>query len=299
MKHLGTILILTFLIVSCSSSKKVLEDASLPQSNPISEPTVSEEKVLTDSSQQTTVMQNQKELESFTDGYITDDSISVSIEIVKPIQLFDHSTFNILLSKHVSINGNVDYEAIKSDWKALKDYITQLSNNLPNNTWTKEEKLVYWVNTYNALTIDLILRHYPLKSIKDIKDPWKQRYWKLGNKWYNLDEIEHQILRKMDEPRIHFAIVCASFSCPKLLNEAYIASKLETQLTEATKGFLSDGDRNIISEKRIQLSKIFKWFAKDFKQDGSLIDFLNQYSEVEISASAKKSYLDYNWYLNE
>ena len=246
MKHLGTILILTFLIVSCSSSKKVLEDASLPQSNPISEPTVSEEKVLTDSSQQTTVMQNQKELESFTDGYITDDSISVSIEIVKPIQLFDHSTFNILLSKHVSINGNVDYEAIKSDWKALKDYITQLSNNLPNNTWTKEEKLVYWINTYNALTIDLILRHYPLKSIKDIKDPWKQRYWKLGNKWYNLDEIEHQILRKMDEPRIHFAIVCASFSCPKLLNEAYIASKLETQLTEATKGFLSDGDRNII-----------------------------------------------------
>ncbi len=299
MKHYSIILVLLFL-VSCSGSKKVIQLTEKPKTETTSTAIKETQNVeLSESTKSVTNKQNQKESESFTDGYITDDSISVSIEIVKPIQLFDHSTFNNLLSKHVSINGNVDYEAIKSDSRALKDYITQLSNNLPNNTWTKEEKLAYWINTYNALTIDLILRHYPLKSIKDIKDPWKQRYWKLGNKWYNLDEIEHQILRQMDEPRIHFAIVCASFSCPKLLNEAYNASKLETQLTEATKGFLSDSDRNIISENTIQLSKIFKWFAKDFKQDGSLIDFLNQYSELEISASAKKSYLDYNWDLNE
>ena len=76
--------------------------------------------------------------------------------------------------------------------------------------------LAFWMNAYNALTIDLILRNYPVDSIKDIKNPWDQRLWKLGDKWYNLNQIEHDILRKMDEPRIHFGIVCASFSCPKL-----------------------------------------------------------------------------------
>ena len=148
------------------------------------------------------------------------------------------------------------------------------------------------------MTIDLILRHYPVKSIKDIKDPWQQRYWKLGEKWYNLEDIEHQIL-KMDEPRIHFAIVCASISCPKLLNEAYTAENLEQQLTNVMKDFLSDTKRNFISKDKLELSKIFQWFTKDFKQNGSLIEFLNLYSNIEISAKAKTNYKDYNWDLNE
>ena len=169
---------------------------------------------------------------------------------------------------------------------------------MPNDTWKKEDKLVYWINAYNAMTVDLILRNYPLQSIKDIKDPWEQRLWKLGDKWYNLEEIEHQILRKMDEPRIHFAIVCASFSCPKLQNEAFTASNLEAQLTNATKEFLSDKNRNNISENDLKLSKIFKWFKKDFEQNGSLIDFLNRYSGISISEKVNKSYLDYNWDLN-
>ena len=103
----------------------------------------------------------------------------------------------------------------------------------------------------------------------------------------------------MEEPRIHFAIVCASFSCPKLQNEAFTASKLEAQLTSATKAFLADTNRNEIASDRIKISKIFQWFSKDFKQDGDLIDFLNKYSETEISSNAKKSYKDYNWDLND
>ena len=159
--------------------------------------------------------------------------------------------------------------------------------------------MAYWINAYNALTVDLILRNHPIKSIKDIKDPWDQRLWKFGNKWQNLNDIEHQILRKMNEPRIHFAIVCASVSCPKLQNNAFTSSNLDAQLTAFTKEFLNDESKNKFSENRIELSKIFKWFKKDFEQNGSLIDFLNTYSDFEISNNAKKNYTNYNWNLND
>ena len=103
----------------------------------------------------------------------------------------------------------------------------------------------------------------------------------------------------MNEPRIHFAIVCASFSCPKLQNKAFEATNLYGQLTNATKSFLSDSKRNSISENNIELSKIFQWFSQDFNQNGSLIDFLNLYSDVKISEKAKKNFKDYDWTLNE
>ncbi|MDO5978147.1 DUF547 domain-containing protein [Flavivirga spongiicola] len=211
----------------------------------------------------------------------------------------NHSSWNTLLQKHVSNKGHVDYKAFKSNRNELTNYITYLGNHIPQDSWTREDKLAYWINAYNAMTIDLILRHYPIKSIKDIKNPWDQRFWKLGKKWYNLNEIEHQILRKMDEPRIHFAIVCASFSCPKLQNEAFTPSSIDDQLTNATKVFLADKKRNDISQNSLRLSKIFQWFAKDFKQTGTLIDFLNQYSEITISDKAKKNFKVYNWNLNE
>ncbi|MFD1615597.1 DUF547 domain-containing protein [Gelatiniphilus marinus] len=225
------------------------------------------------------------------------DTFIKETESVKIHQLWDE-----LLAKHVSENGNVDYKSFKTEHKKLLDYIYVLSLFYANgafNTISKEEKLAFWINAYNAFTIDLILRNYPLKSIKNIKKPWQQRLWKTVNIEYNLNEIEHEILRKMNEPRIHFAIVCASVSCPKLLNEAFTASNLDEQLTKVTKDFLSDSERNSITENNLKLSKIFQWFAKDFKQNGSLIDFLNQYTDVIISAKAKKSYKSYNWDLNE
>ncbi len=213
-----------------------------------------------------------------------------------------HFLFDELLKKYVSDNGNVDYEGFKNSREKLLGYISILQNTFPKLDKlkpSKEQKLAYWINTYNALTIDLILQNYPLKSIKDIDKPWDQRLWKFGNKWLNLNDIEHQILRKMDEPRIHFAIVCASFSCPKLQNTAFTVSDIETQLTTATKEFLDDSTKNYISQNNLRLSKILKWFAKDFKTNGSLIDFLNKYTEIEISSKAKKSFKDYNWDLND
>ena len=210
-----------------------------------------------------------------------------------------HDTFNTLLATHVSPQGNVNYNGFKSNWSTLRSYIKDLSAKMPTDTWSKEDKLSYWMNAYNAMTIDLILRNQPIASIKDIKDPWDQRLWQLGKKWYNLNEIEHQILRKMGDARIHFGINCASFSCPPILNEAFTADKVDAQLEALAKGFINDKQRNTITENSIEISKIFSWFAKDFKTNGTLIDFLNKYSDTPIASNAKKRFKDYDWTLNK
>lgn len=284
MRYVQLFLII-ILITACSGTKKVVEN----QKKDVEEPKKTKDsivKIIADKPEESTTITPSKTL-------IKNDTIAVLNAS------FNHSTWNNLLQKYVSKQGHVNYKALKNNRKELLNYITLLSKNKPTDSWSKEDKLAYWINAYNAMTIDLILRHYPIKSIKAIEKPWQQRFWKLGAKWYNLDEIEHQILRKMDEPRIHFAIVCASYSCPKLQNQAFTALKIEEQLTQATKEFLSDSERNSISENEIQLSRIFQWFSKDFKQNGSLIGFLNQYSDIEISTKAKKTFKDYNWDLNE
>ena len=296
------LLCITLFVCSCCGTKKVIE----------SQPKTSEEivQVVTPSIPEIPeVPEPSKELEVETE---VAEEIEVEIEetpiipqpedIVENIEIaeaFNHSSFNDLLQNHVSSSGNVNYNGFKANRTSLGNYISDLGDNMPKNAWSKNDKLAYWINAYNAMTIDLILRNPKVKSIKDIDKPWDQRLWKLGEKWYNLDEIEHQILRKMDEPRIHFAIVCASVSCPKLQNEAFTASNLDSQLTNATKEFLSDSSRNNLSKSSVKLSKIFKWFAKDFKQNQSLIDFLNKYSDIDISQNATKSYMNYNWDLND
>ena len=214
-------------------------------------------------------------------------------------EAFDHTVWNTLLTSHVSEAGNVNYEGFRKESKVLRAYIASLGTNMPDNTWSKNDILSYWMNAYNAMTVDLILRNLPLQSIKDIDKPWDQRLWKLQDKWYNLDEIEHKILRKMDEPRIHFGINCASYSCPPLLNKAFTAKNVEEQLDFLSRQFINDPTRNTITSERVTVSKIFNWFAKDFKTNGTLIDFLNQYATTPISAKAKVRYKDYDWSLNK
>ncbi len=292
MKYL-LILALFTLIVACSGTKQVVvasqdqaetsdvvEMASNPSNSSDGEPQESPEKI-----------------EKDTIKVVQTDNTPVVAELSARKEI--HNLWDELLQKHVSAEGNVDYVGFKTDYKQLLKYFKVLELELPNDKWSSEDILAYWINAYNAFTIDLILRHYPVKSIKDIKDPWGQRFWKLGPKWYHLNEIEHDILRKMDEPRIHFAIVCASFSCPKLQNKAFTVEGIDQQLTDATRTFLMDPKRNNITENSLEISKIFQWFAKDFKQNGSLIDFLNTYSDVTIANNAKKRFKDYNWDLNE
>ena len=214
-------------------------------------------------------------------------------------QDIDHSLWTKILQEHVSDNGNVNYKSIKANKIELDHYLHQLSENSPKDTWSKNELLAYWINTYNAFTIKLIIDNYPINSIKDLKSPWDKKFIKIGNKLVSLNYIEHDVLRKMKEPRIHFAIVCASYSCPKLLNKAYESSILEEQLTTATTSFLTDTSKNNISKNEVQLSKVFKWFDKDFLTVGTLTDFLNNYSVETISKNAKIGYKNYNWDLNE
>lgn len=300
MKNISKLLVALLLFASCISTQTssstntlttpVIESSESPQnseeSNRFTETVITTEEVKT-------IAKNEHSLE--------ENEVQPKIEklVEKPVEAFDHSMWHELLQAYVSEQGNVNYKAFKANRQPLNNYIKSLAQKMPDDTWTKNDVLAYWINAYNALTVDLIIRNYPLESIKDIKNPWDQRLWKLGKKWYNLDEIEHQILRKMDEPRIHFAIVCASFSCPKLQNYAFTAENLEEQLTESTKTFLGDPKRNRITENRLELSKIFQWFTKDFKKNGSLVDFINTYTDIEIDSNAKTRYLDYNWDLND
>ena len=213
--------------------------------------------------------------------------------------VFDHGNWDALLKKYVNAKGDVNYLGFKDSYSELKAYLNTLSETLPDDSWDRNEVLAYWINAYNAFTVQLILDNYPVNSIKDIKDPWGTRFFKLGEKWYNLQEIEHKILRKMDEPRIHFAINCASFSCPQLLNEAFTAANMEAQLEEMTRKFVNDPTRNIITEEKVQLSQIFKWYKKDFTEEESLLAYINRYTEIDITTKTKVNYIKYDWRLNE
>jgi hypothetical protein len=225
--------------------------------------------------------------------------VSDSYHVDNVLEKFDHTIFNNLLLENVSESGVINYRGFISNKILFKSYLSLLSENIPKENWTKEDKLAYWMNTYNAFTIKLIIDNYPTKSIKDIKNAWDSRFFKLGKKWYNLSDVEHKILRKMDDPRIHFGINCASFSCPPLLNRAFTASTINTDLEFLAHQFINDKSRNTISENNIQLSKIFKWYSNDFETEGSLIKFLNNYSDIKINSTAKKSFKKYDWNLNE
>lgn len=211
----------------------------------------------------------------------------------------DHSAWDKLLKKYVSDDGDVNYKEFKTDVELLNNYINYLSTKIPTENWSKQEKLAYFINVYNANTIKLIIDYYPIKSIKDIKNPWSKNRIKIGDEDLSLSVIENKILRKMNEPRIHFAINCASVSCPILLNLAYTSKNADALLEQAANGFISNTKKNRIIEQSIQLSKIFQWYKSDFTTNGSLFNYINHYSKVKIQPDASIEYLEYDWSLNE
>ncbi|MGH1363683.1 MAG: DUF547 domain-containing protein [Calditrichia bacterium] len=219
--------------------------------------------------------------------------------------IVNHDIWTTLLQQHVSETGDVDYDAILADSDLFESYLQELSNHPPGANWSKNEKIAYWINAYNAFTVKLILDFYPLKSIKDISSglpmlnsPWDLKFFKIAGVAFDLNTIEHEILRKdFNEPRIHFAINCASFSCPKLLNMAFTADSLETQLEAQTRAFLNNPDKNIITDKEIRVSKIFSWFQRDFGGQNGVLAFIQKY-RPELNKENPVEYLDYNWGLN-
>ena len=214
-------------------------------------------------------------------------------------QTIDHSRWTKILQTYVAENGVVNYKGLQGNQKSLQNYLIYLAENAPQENWSKTEKMTYWINAYNAYTIQLIVDNYPTESIKDISDPWEQTFFEIGGKKMSLNTIEHEILRPMGDPRIHFAIVCASESCPKLLNCAYESNTVSDQLDQAAREFINDPSKNNITESKITISKIFKWFKSDFPKEDAFIRYLNKYSAISISSDPKINYKTYEWALNE
>ncbi len=217
--------------------------------------------------------------------------------VKKPEPEFNHTMFNGLLAKVVSSNGTVDYAALSTSKAALERYTKSLEANPPKDSWSRNKKLAYWINAYNAYTLTLITDNYPLQSITDLDGgkPWDRKWIKIGGQTYSLNNIENDIIRpRFNDARIHFAVNCAAKSCPPLANFAYTESNLNSKLEQMTKSFIN-GSSNKISANSVEVSKIFDWYAADF---GNLINFLNKYSNTKIDAGANVSFMEYDWSLN-
>lgn len=219
----------------------------------------------------------------------------------------DHALYVELLEKYVE-NGMVDYQGFKNEEAKLDRYLKVLAET-DTKKLSRDEQFAFYINAYNAWTIKLILTGYPgIKSIKDLgsifKTPWKKRIARIDGDIVTLDHIEHDILRpRFKDPRVHFAINCASIGCPPLRSEPYRGEVLELQLDEMAKAFINDPQRNRLEGRTLYVSSIFKWFSKDFN-DG-VVGFFLKYAQgnlkkelAENQRNIQIKYLDYDWSLN-
>ena len=210
-----------------------------------------------------------------------------------------HAVWNDLLQKYVSSSGVVNYKAFKKSEAILDQYLSLVSSTQPKSNWTKTEKLAYWINAYNAFTIKRILKSYPITSITKLDNgkTWDVKWIKIEKNNYSLNDIENTIIRpEFKEPRIHFALNCAAKSCPPLLNKAWTAANLETNLDQRTRSFIQNPVYNSIESNKAQVSKLFDWYKSDF---GDIISFINKYSKLQLNSKAVINFKDYNWLLNE
>ena len=227
-----------------------------------------------------------------------------------------HQTWDDLLQRYVDPDGLVDYASWKQsaeDLRRLDDYLAALSQADERREATSSQRLAFWINAYNAVTVRGILREYPTTSIQNhVARVWGYNVWRdlkliVGDQRYSLGEIEHAVLRPMNEPRIHFAIVCASRGCPRLLNEAYSAERLDEQLHRNTLAFFADPTKCSADETRheLHLSPILTWYAADFGSSTPAVlqriaDWLPESAPaVARSPNVRVSYLDYDWTLND
>jgi len=234
---------------------------------------------------------------------------------------FDHQYpgWNQMLNKFVQNNG-VNYSALKQDQAQLDAFLESIASlqRKEYENWNKEQQIAFWVNAYNAITLKVIIDHYPLKrrgltglafpsnSIRQIPGVWDKISHRVLEKETTLNEIEHEILRKQfQDPRIHFALVCASIGCPVLRDEPFQADLLDDQLDEQIRQFLATPEkfRYDKAKNTLYLSPIFKWFKKDFEQTDGIVQFIKKYVPENvastISEKSKIEWLDYDWSLNE
>ena len=238
-----------------------------------------------------------------------------------------YDIYSDVLQTAVDDRGLVDYESLKSDPSKLDALVEAIAAVVPESleSLPEADRIAFWINAYNILTIEAVVDHYPVKSIKDIgsffQSVWDKLKFQAAGNEVTLNDIENKILRKkFDEPRIHMAINCASMSCPKLRREPYTGDKLDAQLDDQAKGFLSDAKNYRIDMQSVTvyLSSIFKWFGEDFvskygseaprngigKEEDAVLNFIDPYlddvgQKILLLPNLKINYLDYDWDLNK
>jgi hypothetical protein len=241
----------------------------------------------------------------------------------------EHATWNLLVKNNVHWDLNrtasqVNYSGFQNTHDFLQRYLSSLSSVTPAefDAFSREQQLAFLINAYNAFTVELILTEYPdVSSIKELgsflSSPWKKKFFNLLGESQSLDGIEHDLIRgsgRYNEPLIHFAVNCASISCPALLDEAFVAHKLDQQLLESTQRFLNDRSRNRFDAKTesLEVSSIFDWYEVDFTQGwrgyDSLDDFFRTHADwIAIDTESVQAlregelqmeFLDYDWNLN-
>lgn len=242
-------------------------------------------------------------------------------------QSFDHQAWDDIVKENVKSIGpgatSFDYANVQTKQEQLKAYLDQLSaiDQATFDAWSADEQLAFLINAYNAFTVELILTKYPdLNSIRELggalESPWQKEFVPLLGQNVSLDNIEHDMIRgsgRYNEPRIHFAVNCASIGCPPLINEAFTGEKVDEQLEKATQDFLTDRTRNFINGEVITVSKIFDWYRGDFEagwRDAiDLGEFLALYGE-SLGLDAEQSealaageyeieFSEYDWRLND
>jgi len=225
--------------------------------------------------------------------------------------------WSLWLKNYARVQGpvtSVNYKQAQKEKKVIDSLAAQMEGVAKSayESWSEKDKLAFLINAYNIFTVKLILDNYPVKSIKDLgslfKSPWKKKFFKLFGEEQTLDGIEHDTIRRFfNEPRIHFAVVCASKGCPALKGEAYVGSRLNEQLEESLRNFLKDEARNRWDSQSntLFLSKIFKWYEDDFKKAASSVQAFvasrigTSPSDQEKIKTASLEFLDYDWNLNE
>ncbi len=232
--------------------------------------------------------------------------VAVSLAAI-PMYAVDHNQFTNLLAQHVR-NGLVNYKALKND-KRLSEYLESLSKTNVKHL-KGADAMSFWINVYNAQTLKVVCDNYPVNSIMDIQggQVWKKYNFTIDGKSYTLESVENSILRKMGDARIHFALVCAAMSCPPLRSEAYVAGKLDAQLSEQARGFLAHQENNAYDLKTMRgtLSRIFEWYASDFGSSmEELVEFVSKYAPPSVAPSLKSNagkwkfeFGHYDWSLN-
>ena len=224
------------------------------------------------------------------------------------VETYDHSTYNQLVSTQVDSEGLVDYVGIGRHAAELDAYLTNLATaNL--DILGRDERLALLINAYNAFTLQLILDHLPVESIRDIpsRERWDGERWVLAGRTYSLNQIEHELIRpNFREPRIHFALVCAAIGCPPLRSEAYVGTQIERQLEDQAL-FVHGSERWLRYErgnKTVEITALYQWYAGDFEQiAGSVLEYLARYddnlaADLLVGHRPKIRHLDYDWSLN-